>query len=51
MSSEPMKSFLPIWALLTLVVCACATSRKAEQLQAGKPAAVLALPEQYTTSS
>ena len=45
-----MKSFLPIWALLTLVVCACATSRKAEQLQAGKPAAVLALPEQYTTS-
>ena len=50
MSSEPMKSFLPIWALLMLLVCACATSRKAEQLQAGQPAAVLALPEQYTTS-
>ena len=50
MFSEAMRSLLPLWMALVPLVCACATSRKAEQLQVEKPAAVLALPEQYATS-
>ena len=50
MFSEAMRSYLPLWVALVPLFCACATSRKAEQLQAEKPAAVLALPEQYATS-